>query len=51
MGMFLSWCDDNQNKDWWYNVDVSNKFMINDIHFTVYAYYQSLKTLNQHKQR
>ncbi|WP_411738486.1 hypothetical protein [Peribacillus sp. S4] len=42
-----TWCDDNQNKDWWYNVDSSNKFMIKDTHFYVHAYYESVKTLNQ----
>ncbi|MDQ0861287.1 caspase family protein [Bacillus sp. V2I10] len=42
-----TWCDDNQNKDWWYNVDGSNKFMIKDTHFIVHAYYESLKTINQ----
>lgn len=42
-----TWCDHNQNKDWWYNVDSSNKFMINDTHFNVHAYYESLKNLIQ----
>lgn len=42
-----TWCDDNQNKDWWYNIDGSNKFIIKDTHFNVHAYYESLKTLNQ----
>ena len=42
-----TWCDHNQNKDWWYNVNSSNKFMINDTHFNVHTYYESLKNLNQ----
>lgn len=42
-----TWCDHNQNKDWWYNVDSPNKFMINNTHFNVHAYYESLKNLNQ----
>ncbi|WP_129111166.1 hypothetical protein [Bacillus toyonensis] len=41
-----TWCNNNQNKDWWYNVDSSNKFMIKDTHFNVYAYYESFKTIN-----
>ncbi|EGQ26215.1 hypothetical protein HMPREF9372_1784 [Sporosarcina newyorkensis 2681] len=42
-----TWCDDNQDKDWWYKVDRSNKFMIKDTHFNVHTYYESLKTLHQ----
>ncbi|PEK93293.1 caspase family protein [Bacillus mycoides] len=42
-----TWCDNNQNKDWWYNVDGSNKFMIKDTHFNVYAYYESLKMITK----
>jgi len=42
-----TWCDDNQDKNWWYKVDGSNKFMIKDTHFNVHTYYERLKTLHQ----
>lgn len=41
-----TFCDNNQNKDWWYNVDSSNEFMIKDTHFKLYAYYESFKMIN-----
>ncbi|HDR7218948.1 hypothetical protein [Bacillus cereus] len=40
-----TWFDNNRNKDGWYNVDSSNKFMKKDIYFNVYAYYESMKTI------
>lgn len=42
-----TWCDDNQNKDWWYNVDGVTKFMIKDTHFNVHAYYERIKAINE----
>ena len=42
-----TWCDDNQNKEWWYKVDGSNKYMIKGTHFSVHAYYDTLKILYQ----
>lgn len=42
-----TWCDDNQDKDWWYKVDDSNRFMIKDTHFNVHTYYESIYAVHQ----
>ncbi len=38
-----TWVDDNQDKNWWYRVDGTNTFIINDVHFDIYPYYERLK--------
>lgn len=42
-----TWVDDSQNKDWWYRVDNVDSFMINNVHFKLLPYYESLRRLNQ----
>lgn len=42
-----TWCDNNQDKNWWYKINGSNKIMINGTHFDIHSYYESLKSFNQ----
>lgn len=41
-----TWVDDAQNKDWWYRVDNEDTFMINNVHFKLLPYYESLRRIN-----
>ena len=41
-----TWADDTQDKNWWYRLD-KNCEVINDIHFNIGTYYQSLKSFTE----
>jgi hypothetical protein len=40
-----TWVDDTQNKEWWYKVDSQSTFMISNIHFKIFPYYENLRRL------
>ncbi|EES73132.1 hypothetical protein POTG_02232 [Paenibacillus sp. oral taxon 786 str. D14] len=42
-----TWVDDAQNKDWWYRVNSEDTFIINNVHFKLFPYYEYLRRLNQ----
>lgn len=42
-----TWIDDNQDKEWWYKVNNKNTFIINNIHYEIFQYYDSLKKLEK----
>lgn len=41
-----TWVDESQDKNWWYKIYNQKNFIINDIHFNVHSYYESLKSFN-----
>lgn len=41
-----TWVDNSQDKEWWYRL-YNNCEIIQNIHFNVHTYYDSLKTLNE----
>lgn len=42
-----TWVDDTQDKNWWYRVDNKDTFILNGVHFKVFSYYESLRSMNQ----
>lgn len=42
-----TWIDDNQDKEWWYKANNKNTFIINNIHYQIFPYYESLKKLEK----
>lgn len=41
-----TWVDEYQDKNWWYRLD-NNCIIINDIHFNIHSYYESLKIFTE----
>lgn len=41
-----TWADETQDKDWWYRLH-KNCEIINDIHFNIHSYYQTLKVFTE----
>ena len=42
-----TWADNTQDKEWWYRISGKNCEVINDIHFNVHSYYQTLKVFTE----
>ncbi len=38
-----TWVDDKQDREWWYRANNKNTFIINNIHYEIFTYYDSLK--------
>lgn len=41
-----TWVDESQDKDWWYKIYNEKTFIIDNIHFNIHSYYESLKSFN-----
>lgn len=42
-----TWIDEEQDKEKWYSVDNKNKFIINNIHYHIFPYYESINKFQE----